>query len=74
MAKAPVRRQPDRHRLVPAIHGHQVDVHVHEQVRLGGAPVDLDVLTSVGLADVNQVRMVLGVVVFLFWWLTLRVI
>ena len=56
VAQALVRRQPDRHRLVAAVHRHQVDVDVDEQVGLGRPPVDLDVLALVGEADVEQVR------------------
>ncbi len=40
----------------------QVDVDVDEQVRGGGPLVDLDVLALVGLAEVDQVVGVLGVV------------
>ena len=63
MAQRLVRRQPDRHRLVAAVHRDQVDVHVDQQVALGGPLVDLDVLAGVGQADVQQVVAVLGVVV-----------
>ena len=48
--------------LWPAVHGHQVDVDVDEQVALGGPPVDLDVLAVVGEAQVEEVVGVLGVV------------
>ena len=34
--------QADRHRLVAAVHRHEVDVDVDDQVALGGAAVDLD--------------------------------
>src|SRR5919106_800308 len=61
MAEAAVGPQPYRHRLVAAIHGHQVDVHVHEEVGLGRLPRDLHVLTLVGLPDVCETFGVLGV-------------
>jgi len=38
-------------------------VHVDQQVALGGAAVDLDVLALVGHADVREVLVILGVVV-----------
>ncbi len=44
VAEAPVAGQPGGHALVAAVHGHQVDVDVDEQVALGGPPVDLHVL------------------------------
>ena len=34
--------EPDRDRLVAAVHRHEVDVHVDEQVGLGGALGQLD--------------------------------
>jgi hypothetical protein len=48
---------------VAAVHRHQVDVDVDQQVRLGGPAVDLDVLAVLGDPDVQQVVVVLGVVV-----------
>ena len=62
VAQRPVRRQARGHALVPAVHGHEVDVDVDEQVALGRPPVDLDVLALVGVAEVNEVGGVLGVV------------
>ena len=59
--EAPVAREPDRHRLVPAVHRHQVHVHVHDQIGLGGALADLHVLAVVGRADVSEGVAVLGV-------------
>ena len=50
VAEAAVAGQAGGHALVAAVHGHQVDVDVDEQVRLGRPPVDLDVLALVGLA------------------------
>ena len=46
-----------------AVEGHQVDVHVDEQVGLGRALVELDLLALVGRADEQQVVVILGVVV-----------
>ena len=63
MPEAPVGAEADRHRLVAAVHRHEVDVHVDEEVRLGRAAVDLDVLALLGDAKVDEVRGVLGVVV-----------
>ena len=42
--QALVAGEPDRDRLVAAVHRHQVDVHVDDQVGLGGPLRDLDVL------------------------------
>ena len=47
---------------MPAVHGHQVDVDVDQQVALGGSLVDLHVLALVGEAQVDQGVGVLGVV------------
>ena len=49
-------------RLVPPVHGGEVDVHVDQQVALGRPAVDLDVLTVVGDPEVDEVRPILGVV------------
>ena len=62
MAQAPVTGQPRGHRLVAPVHGHQVDVHVDEQIRRGRPLVDLHVLAVVGQAQVDQVVGVLGIV------------
>ena len=62
VAQAAVAGEPGGHALVAAVHGHQVDVHVDQEVRGGGPLVDLDVLALVGLAQVDQVVGVLGVV------------
>ena len=62
VAQALVAGQAGGHALVAAVHGHQVDVHVDEQVAGGGPLVDLDVLALVGLAEVDEVVGVLGVV------------
>ena len=59
---AAVGGEPGRDGLVPAVHGDEVDVHVDEQVALGRAAVDLDVLAVVGEPEVDEVRRVLGVV------------
>ncbi len=40
--------EPDPHRLAAAIHRHEVDIDVDQQVRLGGAPVDAYVLAVIG--------------------------
>jgi len=62
VAQAAVAGQTSGHALVAAVHGHQVDVDVHEQVRGGGALVDLDVLALHRLPQMNEVVRVLGVV------------
>ena len=50
VAEAPVAGQAGGDALVAAVHGHEVDVDVDEQVALGRPLVDLDVLALVGLA------------------------
>ena len=62
VAQALVAGEPRGHALVAAVHGHQVDVHVDQQVGLGGPLVDLHVLALVGHAQVEEVVGVLGVV------------
>ncbi len=62
VAQAAVAGQPGGHALVAAVHGDEVDVHVDQQVRGGGPLVDLDVLALIGLAEVDEVVGVLGVV------------
>ena len=62
VAEAPVAGEPGGHALVAAVHGDQVDVHVDQQVALGGPLVDLDVLALVGEAEVDEAVGVLGVV------------
>ena len=60
--EAPVAGQSGGHALVAAVHGHQVDVDVDEQVALGGSLVDLHVLALVGETEVDEGIGVLGVV------------
>ena len=60
---AAVAGQSDRHALVSAVHRHQVDVHVHDQIALGRAFIDLDLFALLGLADEREVRAILRVVV-----------
>ena len=62
VAQALVAGQAGGHGLVPAVHGHQVDVDVDEQVRGGGPLVDLDVLALIGEPEVDELVGVLGVV------------
>ena len=62
MAEALVAGQTGGHALVPAVHGHQVDVDVDQQVALGGPLVDLHVLALVGEAQVDEGVGVLGIV------------
>ena len=62
VAQAAVAGQARRHALVPAVHRNQVDVDVDQQVRGGGALVDLDLFALLGLAQVDQVGRVLRVV------------
>ena len=52
--QAAVAGQAHRHGLVSAVHGHQVDVDVDDQVGLGGALGDLDQLALIGRADLEQ--------------------
>ena len=46
--------EPDRDRLVAAVHRDDVDVHVDQQVGLGGALGELDGLAVAGLAEVDD--------------------
>jgi len=62
VAQALVTGQAGGHALVPAVHGHQVDIDVDQQVRGGRPLVDLDVLALFGLAQMDEVVRVLGVV------------
>ena len=59
--KALVAGQADRDRLVAAVHRHEVDVHVDDQVGLRRPLHDLDVLAHVGLTDVGEPVLVLCV-------------
>ncbi len=59
--EAAVGGQADADGLVAAVHRDEVDVDVDQQVGLGGAAADLDVLAAVGLAQVREVVAVLGV-------------
>ena len=59
---APVGGEAGGDRLVASVHGDDVDVHVDEQVALGRASVDLDVLAMIGEPEVDEVRGVLGIV------------
>ena len=61
VAQAAVAGQSGGHALVPPVHRHQVDVDVDQQVRRGGPLVDLDVLALFGLAQMDEVVGVLGV-------------
>ncbi len=60
--EAAVAGQAGRHTLVPTIHGDEVDVHVHQEIGRGGPLVDLHVFALVGLAQVDEVVGVFGVV------------
>jgi len=62
MAQGSIAGEADRGRLPAAVHGHEVDVDVDEQVGLGGSLVDLDLLALVGGAQEGEVVRVLGVV------------
>ena len=61
MAQALVRREADRDRLVPAVHRHQVDVQVDEQVGVDGAPRQPHFLAVIGLAEHRELGAILGV-------------
>ena len=63
VAQAAVARQAGGRALPAAVHRDDVDVHVDEQVALGGPLVDLDLLALVGGAQEGEVVGVLGVVV-----------
>ena len=62
VTKALVTRESSSDRFVSTIHGHQVDVDVHQEVALGCTLVDLNVFAVIGLSKVDQVRGVLCVV------------
>ena len=62
VAQRAVRGQAGGGRLPAAVHGDEVDVDVDEQVRVGGALVDLDLLALGRRAEVLQLVGVLGVV------------
>ena len=63
VAQAAVAGQAGGGRLVAAVHGHDVDVDVDEQVALGRSLVDLHLLALVGRAEEGEVVGVLRVVV-----------
>ena len=54
MAQALVGRESDGDRLVPAVHRHQVDVQINQQVGLRGAPRQPYFLAMLGLAEHRQ--------------------
>ena len=56
-----VRGEAGRDGLVPAVHRHEVDVHIDEQVALGRVAVDLDILPVGSKAEVDEIRGILGV-------------
>ena len=60
---AVVRAEADADRLVAAVHRDDVDVHVDQQVGIGGALGELDGLAVAGLAEIDDLVRVLGVVV-----------
>ena len=62
VADAPVAGESGGDGLVAAVHRDEVDVHVDQEVALCGAPVDLDDLALLGLAEVGQRLRVLGIV------------
>ena len=62
-AEALVPAEPHGHRLVPAVHGDEVQVHVDEQIALDGLAIQLDDLAVVGRADLLHPLGVFGVVV-----------
>ena len=63
VAQRPVVGQAGGGGLPAAVHGHQVDVHVHQQVALRGPAVHGDQLVVVGAAQLHHAVGVLGVVV-----------
>ena len=63
VAQRAVRGQSGGGRLPAAVHRHEVDVDVDEQVALGGPLVDLHLLALLRRAEEGQVVGVLGVVV-----------
>ena len=62
VAKRSVAGQAHSGRLPATIHGDEVDVDVDQEVGLGGALVDLDLLALVGGAEKRQVVGVFGIV------------
>ncbi len=62
MAQAAVAGQAGGHALVAAVHRHQVDVDVDQQVGLDRPPVEFDLFALVGLAEEDEGVGVLGVV------------
>ena len=61
MAQTRIRREADRDRLMPAIHRHQVDVEIDDQVGIGGALGEPDILAMIGLAHHRQLGAIFGV-------------
>ena len=62
-AQALVAAEAHGHRLVPAAHRDEVQVHVDEEVGLGGAAIELDHFAVIGRAEELHPLRVLGVVV-----------
>ena len=63
VAQPLVAGQPGDGALPATVHGHEVDVHVDDQVALGGAAADLHLLAVVGDADDDHAVGILCVVV-----------
>ena len=61
MPQTLVRRESHGDRLVPAVHRHQVDVQVDEQVGLDRAPRQPHFLAMIGLAKHRKLGAILGV-------------
>ena len=61
MAQALIGREPDRDRLVTAVHRHQVDVQIDDQVGLRRAAREPDLFAMIGLAQHDDFGAVLGV-------------
>ena len=63
VAEARVSGEARRRALVATVHGHEVDVHVDDQVALGGPAAELHVFAVGCLAEYHHAVGILGVVV-----------
>ncbi len=61
MAQALIGREANRHRLMPAVHRHQVDVQINDEVRFRRAPRQPDFFLMLGLAEHREFGAILSV-------------
>ena len=61
VAQALVRREADRDRFVAAVHRHQVDVEIEQQVGLGRAAREPYLFAMIGLAQHRELGAIFGV-------------